>query len=407
MAEITKFVNGLTLICEKLDNFESVVLELWVKSGSRIEKLGEEGICHFIEHMCFQGTNTRNHQDIAEAFDDIGGYFNAGTSRENTVFTAKVLSEDVEKALDVMADVLINSTMNEDSIAKEKKVIEQEIAQCEDNPDENVFDEFMKCSFTDQNLGKSILGSKSSIKKFNREFLHNFYKINYAGHNMVLAIAGKIDIEKITKIVESKFSNLPTSVEKNSAQNTIFTPTKNIILKTNVTQAHVVMGYQGQSFADKNYYLQEIASNILGGSTSSRLFNEIREKRGLSYNVSTFTSSFVDSGILGINADVDNDRLDEFLSAVKEEIQKLADTLSEKELTRVRHQVKAAFLMSKESISNRTSRLAASYVRYGKIIPTEKIVEKYLSYQMQDVKAFFIDLSERINDYSLAVIKKG
>jgi predicted Zn-dependent peptidase len=355
--------------------------------------------------MCFQGTARRSHSDISEAFDDVGGYFNAGTSREHTVFTVKVLAEDVEMALDVLSDVIINSAMNSKSIEKEKKVIEQEISQSDDNPDDAVFENFMTTAFCGDNLGKPILGSVKSINSFNQENLLAFYKKHYNASNIVMAVAGKIEPIHIQKIVSEKFASLIAGHTNKIDRIVSFNSEKTYVTRANLQQAHVVLGFEGLSYSHKDYFLQEIACNIFGGSASSRLFSEIREKRGLSYNVSSFTSSFVDCGIFGVAADVSMDKVAEFLQVVGDELKKIAENLSDKELERVRHQVKAAYLISKESIINRTSRLANNYIRHGRIVDTQEIVNKYLSYQKADVQDYFIKLVNQKDNYALSVLR--
>jgi len=375
--------NGLTIATDTMDNIESVAVSVLIKSGSRSEVKENNGISHFLEHMAFKGTKTRTAKSIAEEFDNIGGYFNAYTSREKTVYYTKILKEDVHIAVDILADILQNSTYSEEEMEKERGVIIQEIAQTEDTPDDLIFDHFQETAYPDQPFGRSILGTVDFIKGVTRNQVIDFVDSQYHYNNLIVAGAGNLNPEVFNKLITEKFVKFskqsPTNVEVaryvGGERRTI----------RDLEQVHVLIGIKALSYLDPDYYTQQVLSIIAGGGMSSRLFQEVREKRGLAYTVSSFTSSYSDSGIFGVYSGTAENNANELIEVVCAELLKLTHDVRSEELMRAKAQVRASLLMSQESSVSRAEKLAGNYAAYGRYIPTTEVIEKIEAIELKDI----------------------
>jgi predicted Zn-dependent peptidase len=379
--------NGLTILSLKNTGVESVAVEAWVKVGSRYEAADINGIAHFIEHMNFKGTHKRSSKQIAEEFDAIGGYLNAFTSKEHTVYSAKILAEFLEQAVDMLADIMFNSLYNDEDIEKEKNVVLQELAQTKDTPDDFVFENFYLDSFAQQALGRSILGTEQNIQGFTKEAIIDFVKKYYVAPNIIVAASGNIEHEEFVNLVQQKFNPFEGK-EQISIEATKFTGGYSFTQDNELSQYHLIIGYEGVAIGSKDYYKLEMLSNIFGGSISSRLFQEIREKRGLVYSVGTFSQYYRENGIFGISAATSPEKIVELVNVLAVEIKKIVESIDQSELDRCLAQVKSALLMGRETVDNWVSILASNYSYYNRYVSREDIWQEYASVRVEDLKDF-------------------
>lgn len=368
-----KLSSGVNFSTDVMSHIETVSVSVLVKTGSRNENPKFNGISHFLEHMAFKGTKTRTALDIAEEFDDIGGYFNAYTSREKTVYYAKVLKDDIEVATDILADILINSTYSEDEIEKEKEVILQEISQTFDAPDEALFEYFQEVAFPNQSFGRSILGTPENVNSFNREMIMQYLNDSYHASNIFIGAAGNFDSDKFESLVESKFQGL--SKNGNKYNEAVHYKGGESRIKKDLEQLQINLGFKGVSIHDDDYFKQQILAVILGGGMSSRLFQEIREKRGLAYHVSAYGMSHSESGIFGIYAGVSPEKANEYMNVMIEELKKATQNITADEVKRAKAQVRASMLMSQESTSSRAEKLVGNMAEFGRYVYAKEILE--------------------------------
>jgi len=364
----------MTVLTHNMPHLESASLGVWVKSGSRSEHANEHGISHLLEHMAFKGTKTRSARAIAEAIEGVGGEVNAATSVEHTGYFARVLKEDVGMAADIIADILQNSAFDENELAREQQVIVQEIGAARDDPDDHVFDLFQGVSFPDQPIGRTILGTAESVRGFSPAAIRGYLDRNYTGDRMILAAAGNVDHDKLVRVAERQFTALePASRSEPQAARYIGGEEQ---LETEHEQAHIILGLEGRPYNSDGFYTVQVLSSILGGGMSSRLFQEVREKRGLCYSVYAFHWAFADSGVFGVAAATGRDEVGDLVQVVLDELRRAADTITDDEVTRVRNQIRAGLLMSLESPSSRAGQIARQQILWGRVIPLEETVER-------------------------------
>ena len=383
--KISTLPNGLRVVTSARPQTETVTLGIWVKTGSTCEKEEINGISHFLEHMVFKGTPTRNSFQISEEFENVGGQSNAYTSREFTAFYAKMLKDDTELAIDILADIVLNSNFPVEELEKEREVVVQEIKQTIDTPDDIIFDYLQNQAFPDQAVGRSILGPAEKVRSYTSETLSNYRQSNYAAQNTVVCAVGNINHDKFVKMVEKRMGNMQAkahfNVDKQIYKGGTFSETRDI------EQAHMVLGFQGQPYSCENYYPAIIFSTILGGGMSSRLFQEIREKRGLVYSVYSFSNSHTQSGLFGIYAGTTREELKQLMPVVCDEIRRIrTDLVSEEELKRAKMQLKASMLMALESSSATVEVLARQMLIFDRVIPVEEMVEKIERINRDDIR---------------------
>lgn len=383
---LSTLANGLRIITVERPQTETVSLGLWVNTGSAYEQESVNGVSHFVEHMVFKGTKKRNTTQIWEDIENVGGSTNAYTSREFTVFYAKMLKNDIELAIDVLADLVMAPTFNVTEMAKEKEVVVQEIKQTNDDPSDIVFDYFQETAFANQALGRSILGPAEKVRSFTPETLRNYMSHNYAAENIVVAAVGNLKHQQFVQMVEERMAALQAK--------TSFTPDKQIYTggifakKRDIEQAQVLIGFPSVAYGSEQYYHATILSTILGGSMSSRLFQEIREKRGLVYSVYSFTNAHIESGLFGIYAGLDAEQIQNYLPVVADEIKKISnDWVSDKELNRVKVQLKASILMALESSSSTAEVIARQQLIHNRNLPISEIVERVESVSKEDIRS--------------------
>jgi len=378
--------NGLTVATDEMPGIETASVSVLVKTGSRFEDTENCGISHFLEHMAFKGTKTRNAKKLAEEFDDIGGHFNAYTSREKTVYYAKVLKDDLEKATDILSDILQNSTYDKDELDRERSVILEEMKMVQDTPDDCVFEHFQETAYPNQPFGRSILGTQEVIKNINRFNIVQYVNDHYSADNTIVSCAGNLDPSQFENIVESKFTNFPAHSMRNKDEARYVGG--DVRVEKDLEQVQLVIGFKGISYTDDDYYNQHILSIIAGGGMSSRLFQEVREKRGLCYTISAFGSSYTDSGIFGIYAGTSDATANELIDATAGELLKLTHDINQEELQRAKTQLRAGILMSQESTVSRSEKLAGNIAIFGKYIPVSEIIEKIEAIDTTGIEKF-------------------
>jgi len=371
--QISTLANGLRVATDRIDTVDTVSLGIWVDVGTRHEPADVNGVAHFLEHMAFKGTRRRSALAIAEEIEAVGGHLNAYTSRESTAYYAKVLKEDVPLAVDILSDILQNSTFEPDEIERERTVILQEIGQANDTPDDIVFDHFQECAYPDQAMGRPVLGRPDIIRKIGRETVMDYLQSHYGARRMVLAAAGHLDHDRIASLADDLLGGVPAERPVTSEPARYAGGDRRE--HRDLEQLHLVLGFPGVVLGDPDYYAASVLSTAFGGGMSSRLFQEIREKRGLVYAIHSFVHGYRDGGLFGIYAGTGEAEAAELVPAVCNEVIRLDDGLTSVELTRAKTQMKAGLLMSLESTSARCEQLAQHLLIHGTPFDPLEIVE--------------------------------
>ncbi len=370
---LNKISNEMRVFTDKASELDTATVVLGVKTGSRNETAENNGISHFLEHMAFKGTQKRNYLQIAEAIDNVGGYMNAYTSKENTVYYIKLMKDDIELAVDVLSDIFQNSTFPEEEIEKEKGVILQELSATLDTPDDVVFNYFHETAFAGNALERTILGPEENIKKFTKSDFNSYISSRYSAKNSVLSICGNINPEETQNLAQKYLSGLENH---EVLQDTPASYTGGNFLKhkEDLEQIQCLIGFKSIDYTNDNYYTMAVLNSILGGGMSSRLFQEIREKRGLVYTISCWNDAYKDTGIFTIYAGTSPEKTDELLIAVKDEVLKICENITDDEMKRVVKQSQSGVAMTKESTSSRAKKGCNDLLMHGKYIPYEEIL---------------------------------
>ena len=383
---LDQLTNGFRIVSEQMPGLQSAAIGIWVTAGGRHERIEQNGIAHFLEHMAFKGTERRSALEIAEAIEDVGGYINAYTSREVTAYYARVLKDDVALAMDVIGDIVLNPVFDPREIEVERGVILQEIGQAHDTPDDVIFDWLQEQSYRDQPLGRTILGPTERVSAFSRDDLSAFVAEHYAPDQMILSAAGAVDHDQLMKLAEEMFGHLQPrkGLLPEPARFTGGEARRDKALE----QAHFALALESPGYRDDEIYTAQIYSTALGGGMSSRLFQEVRETRGLCYTIFAQTSAYADTGTTTIYAGTSADQVGELATITIDEMKRAAEDLSPEEVARARAQMKAGMLMGLESPSNRAERLARLVQIWGRVPPLEETVAKIDAVSTADVRAF-------------------
>jgi predicted Zn-dependent peptidase len=372
--ELSRLDNGLQIATDRIDTVDTVSLGIWVDVGTRHEPAEINGVAHFLEHMAFKGTERRTALAIAEEIEAVGGHLNAYTSRESTAYYARVLKEDVPLALDILADILQHSTFAPDELERERTVILQEIGQANDTPDDIIFDYFQECAYPDQAMGRPVLGRPDIIRRLSREEVTAYLYDHYGARRMVLAAAGNLEHDRVAALAEKLLAEMPAErVVPSEPTNYIGGERRE---ERDLEQLHLVLGFAGLRLEDPDFYAGSVLATAFGGGMSSRLFQEIREKRGLVYTIHCFGHSYRDGGLFGVYAGTGEEEAAELVPALCEEVRKLEDGLTAVELARAKAQLKAGLLMSLESPSTRCEQLAQHLLIHGKPFDPADIVHR-------------------------------
>ena len=392
--QFSKLPNGLRIVTDSTSGIDSLAIGIWVGVGTRHEKLSENGITHMLEHMIFKGTPTRTSKQISDLVEDAGGHFNAYTGRETTAYYVRILNDHLDLSLDVLSDMLQNSTFPEDEIERERAVILQEIKMYEDNPDDLVFEYAQKSAFPEQALGASGLGTPEIVGKISQTDLKKYIATHYAPERIVISCAGDIDHDIFTKKVAHYFTKIPAPSQTGGDSGYCkahYAPTASRIDK-DTEQAHIIMGFEGLARLDPRYPAQRILSNILGGGTSSRLWQEVREKHGLVYTIQSFQDSYQDGGLFGIYAGTGPDELEKLVPLAIDQIRSMKDSVTDQELTRAKTQITSSTRMAREKMMTRADQQGRYVLNHGTPFEVSPFVEKVNAVTAQNV----IDLANDI-----------
>ena len=378
--------NGFRIVTENMPGLKSASIGIWINAGGRHERIEQNGIAHFLEHMAFKGTSRRSSVQIAEAIEDVGGYINAYTSREMTAYYARVLAGDVSLALDVVSDIVLNPIFDPAEIEVERGVILSEIGQALDTPDDIIFDWLQEVSYPDQPLGRSILGPEERVANFQKRDLSTFVSENYGANQMILAAAGAVDHDKIVLQCEEIFGDLVA--RKQSPVLPGHFQGGEIRQVKDLEQAHFALAFESPNYKNPDIYTAQVFATAFGGGMSSRLFQEIREKRGLCYSIFASAGAYCDTGTLTMYAGTSGDKVAELANITMDELKRAADDMSEVEVARARSQMKAGLLMGLESPSSRAERLARMVAIWDRIPSLDEVVAQIDGVTTETVRNF-------------------
>jgi predicted Zn-dependent peptidase len=384
--QLTTLENGIRVVSDTVPTVETVSVGMWVQAGTRHETKAINGISHLLEHMAFKGTEKRTARQIAEEIEAVGGYLNAYTSRESTAYYARVLKDNTPLAVDIISDILQNSIFDQEELTREKSVVIQEIGQTNDTPDDIIFDYFHELAFPDQPMGWPILGTIPIVQSLTSENLKAYMAQEYTPERLVLAAAGNISHEELVQLARHHWGALPSSGKEKSWARPLATYKGGQRQEVkDLEQVHVVLGFEGTSFHDKGLYPLMVLSTILGGGMSSRLFQEIREKRGLAYSIYTHNSAYQETGIFEIYSGTSPKDAGELVPVILEELHKVTTTLEEEEIQRAKAQMKAGLMMGLESMSSRCEQIANHVLNFGNPIPRSEILQRIDRVTAQDL----------------------
>lgn len=381
--EITTLSNGVRVVTDRMTSIASASVGVFVGAGARHESEELNGVAHFLEHMAFKGTTTRSALKIAEEIEDVGGELNAYTSRETTVYYARVLADDAPLALELIADIVRNATMPEEDIEVERGVIIQEIGQSADTPDDVIFDWAQARAFPDQPIGRPILGPLENVQRFGRGDFTGFISSRYTADQMVVAAAGLVEHAEVVALAEKLFGDVPAGSDAAAA------PARyvggDIRVEKDLEQAHVILGFEAPSYKSPEFYASQIAATVLCGGMSSRLFQEIREKRGLCYAIFAQPSHYSDGGWTSIYAGCGGPQIRELLDSSVDELKRAAGSVRSDEVARAKAQIRASVLMGLESPASRCQRVARGLLAHGRIRQIAEVMEKIEAVTPEDV----------------------
>ena len=380
---LTTLPNGFRIVTEHMPGLKSASVGVWVTAGGRHERPEQNGIAHFLEHMAFKGTKTRTALQIAEAVEDVGGYINAYTSREMTAYYARVLEGDVPLALDVIADIVLNPVFDRREIEVERGVILQEIGQALDTPDDVIFDWLQEASYPDQPFGRTILGPTERVSSFSRGDLTRFVAEHYGPDQMILSAAGGVDHDRIVAQATGIFGGL-RAVGSTLIQPAAFSGGERREVK-DLEQVHFALAFEAPGYREAGVYAAQVYATALGGGMSSRLFQKIREERGLCYSIFAQSAAYEDTGQITLYAGTSEDEIGELTALTLDELKRSAEDMTQAEVSRARAQLKAGMLMGLESPSSRAERSARLLAIWGRVPDVDEAVEKIDAVELADV----------------------
>jgi predicted Zn-dependent peptidase len=388
----TKLPGGLKIVTEKIDTVKSISVGIWVKTGSRNEPDDKAGITHFLEHMLFKGTEKRSSFDIAQSMESVGGYLNAFTSTEYTCYYARCLDTKLEKALDVLSDMVRNSQFPEEELQKEIKVVLEEMKMYRDSPDDVVFEEFSGQVFRDHPIGRPVLGYEETVAAFTREHLFEYMKARYQPDNLLVAVAGNVEHNDVIELAEEMLNiNGETKTVNEEQPLKPYKVTKHEVAKP-IEQTHMILGRRALNFDHPDKYLLLLANTILGGGMSSRLHQNIREKYGYCYSIGPFNQSYVDTGLFGVYIGTDKEYVPHVRELITEEFKRMQnEKVDETELNEAKAQLKGKLMLSQENTSNRMTRLAKSELYFNRFVTLDELVENIDAVTREELQRFSKD----------------
>ncbi|MBZ0264861.1 insulinase family protein [bacterium] len=384
---------GVRVVTETIPGSRSVALGIWVQAGSRDELPQQNGMSHFLEHMMFKGTNRFSSLQIARKIEQVGGYLNAYTSRDTTVYMAHLLDKHLPVAVDVLSDIVADSTFEEKEIVREKGVVLEEISGADDTPEDVVHDDFQLQMFPEHSLGLPILGSRETVSSFTRDELIEFWKRKYNCSNIVVAAAGSVDHEKLVQMISQKLGAPTGQRSERFLPDKMSNEAAEIVRHKDIVQAHVVLGVPGLPFNDERRYALILLNTLLGAGMSSRLFQRIREKNGLAYSIYSFQEVWEDCGMYGVYAGTETRQAKKAVRLIEQELDKLMQKpLSDAELKRTRDQLKGGFVLGLESISNRMNRLGKMEIYLNKFVSMDEFMHRIDAVTKEDIQGLAQDL---------------
>jgi predicted Zn-dependent peptidase len=383
--------NGIPLVTERIRNMHSVALGIWVKVGSRYEPPEKNGISHFLEHMFFKGTRKRTAKDIAVDIDSIGGDLNAFTSRETTTFYVKVLDEHLHRGIDLLTDIFLHSTFPESDMEKEKSIIKEEIKMVEDTPDDYIHDLFYLSVWGEEGIGQPILGRRETIKSFSSEDLVSHVRRYYGTKDTIIACAGNFEPEKLLHELNHILGSLRRGSEAKTGISPTFKPETRVHSK-DLSEVHSCIGVRGIAQGSGERYALYLLNAILGAGVSSRLFQEVREKRGLAYSIYSFIASYFDTGVWGVYAGSAKKRVVEVIEIIVKEMKELKDTITHDEFKRAKDQLKGNLILGLESTNNRMQNIARQEIYHERYFSPEEIIKEIDAVTLREVK----ELSDKL-----------
>jgi predicted Zn-dependent peptidase len=388
----TTLDNGLKIVTEHVESVKSVAVGIWAKTGSRNETDRMAGVTHFLEHMLFKGTENRSSLDIAMSMESVGGYLNAMTSSEYTCYYSRCLNTQLERALDVLSDMVLHPAFPEDEIEKEKKVVIEEMKMYRDSPDDYLFEQFSGHVFNGHPLGNSTLGFEDTVSAFQRQDLYDYMEERYQPDNLLVSVAGNVDHNRVVELVSSYFSGVdPKETVDKNPEIPSYQPDK-IEFRKPIEQTHLISGRRGLHYNHDDKYRLLLANTVLGGGMSSRLHQNVREKYGYCYNITSFNQSYQDTGLYGIYVGTDKDYVDHVRELIEAELDKLKQNpIPEKELAEAKAQLKGKLMLSVESMSNRMSRLAKSEIYFDRFVTLDELQQKIDEVEADQVQNFAQD----------------
>lgn len=385
MIRRTVLTNGIRVITEEVPHVRSVTIGLWVRVGSRDERASLHGISHFIEHMMFKGTERLNARQIAEVIDSAGGQLNAFTSKEHTCYYARVLDEHLETATQLLADMLLHSTFPQTEIEKEKSVVIEEIRMYEDSPDELVHELFAETALEGHPLGRGVLGSEESVRRIDRRAIESFLRRHYTAGRLVVAVAGHVNHDDVVRLVDRCFSEMPSSVDLVQTTPISSMGRRRIRLKE-TEQVHICVGVPGIRRNDPDRYALNVLDTALGGGMSSRLFQELREERGLVYATYSYHTCFQETGLFTIYAGAGPEHAPRVIDLIRQICDEVVrNGIGPEEAQRAKEQVKGSLMLSLESTANRMSRLAKSELFNEELISQDEMMARVESVTEEDL----------------------
>ena len=392
--------SGLTVLSEKIDTVKSISTGIWVRTGSRYEPASEAGITHFLEHMLFKGTQTRSSYDIALSMEAVGGFLNAFTSSELTCYYARCLDSELDTALDVLSDMVLNPIFPEEELEKEKKVVLEEMKMYRDNPEDYIFEVFNDQIFKNDSLGRPIIGYEDTVSSFKRDDLFGYMNHQYGPEQLVISVAGNVEHEKLLAKVDKYFSGHSTKEQAFTSNGLVdYSPDDRTVTKP-IEQTHYILGRRGLSADHDDKYIMLLINTILGGGMSSRLHQNVREKYGYCYSIHSFNQTYEDTGLYGVYAGTDRSYVEHLRELVLEEFRRLREEkVPTDELEQAKSQLKGKLLMSQESMSSRMMRLAKSELYFKRYITLDELVKEIDSVTPGQIQAFSKDFFQE-NQYS-------
>ncbi|GLK64024.1 M16 family metallopeptidase [Paracoccus kondratievae] len=382
---ISTLPNGLRVVSRNMPGLHSAAIGIWVNAGCRDERAEQNGIAHFLEHMAFKGTARRSALEIVESIENVGGYINAYTSRDVTSYYARVLAGDVELALDVISDIVLNPVFDQREIEVERGVILQEIGQSLDTPDDVIFDWLQEAAYPDQPMGRTILGPAERVSHFGREDLSGFIGEHYGPERMIVAAAGAVEHDRILRQVEAIFGHLPSrALTQREPARWQGAEARRV---RDLEQAHFALAFEGPGYQAADFYAAQIWTSVLGGGMSSRLFQKLREERGLCYSIFAQSGFHDDTGMVTIYAGTSGEQIADLAELTVDELKRSAEDMTAAEVARARAQLKAGLLMGLESPTGQAERMARSLAIWGRVPDPAEVAERIDAVTVGDIRA--------------------